>query len=190
MKNNNNILKNIKESDLGFSVPKDYFNEFEINFKKQAQSGFKVPDTYFDNLEDKIFNKLNSTKIPKKSGFTTPDNYFNKLHIDDKLEKDSPKVIRLFSSKSIKIASMAIAASFILFLGIRQFSKSQDPINFDNISMIEIENWIDNDMIVFNTSDITETYTDLEIESDLHFNENEISEYLTDKDLEQLILEN
>ncbi|MEN8185561.1 MAG: hypothetical protein ABFR05_00380 [Bacteroidota bacterium] len=188
MKENKNILKNLKNSGAGFSVPEGYFDSFKVNLEKH-RNGFKVPDSYFDDVEDKIFDNLNSSKTPKETGFSIPDNYLKEFDIKDLKANKSPKVIRIFSTKSFKVASMAIAASFILFLGVKQFNK-QDSTSFDDLTITEIENWIDEDMIVLNTYDIEDTYKDLEIETQINFNDNEILDYLTDKDLEQLIIEN
>lgn len=53
---------------------------------KTKENGFKVPKGYFDTVEDTVFAKLASEKLPKKEGFFTPTTYFETVE-DNVLEK-------------------------------------------------------------------------------------------------------
>jgi len=84
---------------------------------------------------------------------------------------------------------LIIGMPLLLFIGINYFSNRQETLSLDNISANEIENWMDDYSIGFNSYDIAEVYNDIEINNSLYF-EDEISDYLEKKDLEILFLEN
>ncbi len=193
MKNKNNILKELKSSDLGFKIPKNYFDNFEsgfLNSEIDKNKGFAIPDQYFENLNDEILAKIDIAQIPEQTGFTTPKNYFENFEIKSKIKTSNTNVINLFSNQYKRFVSLAIAASFLLFVGIKYFGNKQETFSFDNLTAYEIENWMDESLIGFNTYDIAEVYKDIDIENNNTYFEDEILDYLEEKDLELLFLEN
>lgn len=191
MKNKNkDILKNINES--GFKIPDKYFGQFEKEMQnniKPLPTGFKVPDDYFKNFEAN-FNKedqLTSISSIRTPGFKTPDNYFENIDsVGDSISKKS-KVIPLNRSSFIKMAGLAIAASLLLFFSISRFNTNNDPIDY--VADNEIEAWLEEGLVSFNTYDIEDVFSDEDLnliaeESD------EVTNYLKYTDIEVLLLEN
>ncbi|MEN8123782.1 MAG: hypothetical protein ABFR32_01530 [Bacteroidota bacterium] len=194
MKKDNNILNNLKASGLGFKTPNNYFENFESNFITPANTdknnGFVVPDQYFENVNNEILSKIKSVQIPTQTGFEAPKNYFDDIEINTTNKKPKSKVVNLFSNHYKKFINIAVAASFLLFVGVKYFANKQETISLNDISAIEIENWMDEYSIGFNSYDIAEVYEDIDINNNSIYFEDEISDYLEDKDLEILFLEN
>ncbi len=193
MKNKNNILKGLKSTDLGFKIPENYFENFERGFSNSGikkSNGFTVPDQYFEKISDEILAKIDVTQIPEQTGFTTPNNYFKNLEIKSINKTSNTKVINLFSNQYKRFISLAIAASFLLFIGVKYFGNKQETIRFDDLTAYEIENWMDESLIGFNAYEIAEVYEDIDISNSTTYFEDEIFDYLEEKDLELLFLEN
>jgi len=57
---------------------------------KSTKSGFKAPKGYFDTVEDAVFAKLSTKKLPEKEGFSAPDSYFDTVadNILEKIQKE------------------------------------------------------------------------------------------------------
>ena len=53
----------------------------------------------------------------------------------------------------------------------------------------EIANWIEADLIDFNSNEIAEAFSDIELENPLYSDE-EVFNYLNDVDIENIIIEN
>ena len=193
MKNENDTLGNIKSSGLGFKTPKNYFENFEGDFlisnAIDKHNGFIVPDEYFEKVNDQILSKTKKVQLPTRTGFDIPESYFDNLEIKTPNKNPKTKIVNLFSNQYKKFINIAVAASLLLFIGINYFSNRQETLSLDNISANEIENWMDDYSIGFNSYDIAEVYNDIEINNSLYF-EDEISDYLEKKDLEILFLEN
>ncbi|MDY7395424.1 hypothetical protein UMM65_09240 [Aureibaculum sp. 2210JD6-5] len=191
-------LENIKKS--GFKTPKDYFETFEDsvfvkmssdNFPKKE--GFKSPSGYFDSVEDSLFEKLNLEKTKKETGFKVPENYLET--VEDKVLKtiknkqEEPKVINFKTVFLKRLIPIAAAASLLLFIFIN-YNQTTKDVNLDQLASTEIEQWIDDDLITFDTYEITEVFDDVELESQPIFEEEDIEDYLNGTDIESLILEN
>ncbi len=193
---NKDMLNKIKNKGAGFKAPERYFKEFGNNFSEnlnKTKHGFKSPENYFENLEDKILVKINKSDLAKNTGFETPDNYFDNFdnEILTKINSNkSSKVISLNNYNYIKIISFSIAASFLLFIGINKFKSNTNSFNFETVAITEIENWVENDLISFNTYDITETFSDIDLVIDENYSDEEILDYLDNTDIENLIFEN
>ncbi len=192
MKNKNkDILKNINKS--GFKTPDNYFVQFEKELQNKINplsTGFKVPDDYFKNFEANISKKddkqasISSIKTP---GFNTPDNYFENIELVGGSKSNKSKVIPLNRSSFIKIAGLAIAASLLLFFSIARFNTNNDPIDY--IADNEIETWLEEGLVSFNTYDIEDVFSDEDLnliaeESDA------VTNYLNYTDIEVLLYEN
>lgn len=179
------------ERDLKNSI--DY-----INKKTSKETGFSIPKNYLNNFEDTIAIKLAEVNIPKEHCFETPKNYFNNLE-DSILSKISipKKEIKVISFKDrvLKMVPYAAAASVILFIGLNTsvFNKSEENI-FDKLADSEVENWISNNIDLISSSDIALTYNDIEFD-DLEtipnsITDDDLEDYLNNKDETSLILEN
>lgn len=186
-----NILDNLKISKSGFEMPENYLEHFENKFfanSNKLKNGFTCPDKYFQTFEDKYFNNQTNLKH-KDSGFKVPKNYFNDLEEKIYTKIKSPKVFFLFSKKHIKTIGFSIAASLLLFMSLYNLNSNKDQLNIANIEVAEIENWMDEDLISFNTYEISDIFNDKDL--DLVSNDNdEILDYLDDTDIEYLIFEN
>ncbi|RPD99910.1 hypothetical protein EGM88_01195 [Aureibaculum marinum] len=191
----NNKLEHIKKS--GFKTPKEYFNTLEdavftklTSNKFPKKSGIKVPEGYFNSIEDNVLNKINLKN--KETGFKIPDHYLetvedNVLKNINKKQKD-PKVINFTSIFLKKIIPIVAAASLLLFIFIN-YNQSSD-VNLNQLASSEIEQWIDNDLITFDTYEITDVFEDIELEDEPIFEEEELLDYLNGTNIEELILEN
>lgn len=192
----NNILYNLKSSDLGFKTPKNYFENFNNDLENPnilkliKKDGFVIPNKYFKKVNNTILSNSKPIQIPEGTGFATPDNYFENLKITSHNKTTNKKEINLFQHKYKKFINLSIAASLLLLIGINYFANNQKTINIDNLTANEIEKWINDDLIGFNTYDIAEAYEGIDINDNSLFFEDEISDYLEEKDLELLYLEN
>jgi hypothetical protein len=188
---NKNILNELKNKGHGFVSPSNYFTEFEQDFyanNKNIKSGYNSPDNYFDHLEDKIIKETKGFNTKRTTGFKIPDNYFKTLD-NVLIDKQNSKIIKLNNYNYFKIISLSIAASLLLFVGINNSKSKTDNINLESINIVEIENWMENDLISFNTYEISDIFTDNDLDI-LNNETDEILDYFEYNDLENLILEN
>ncbi|MCF6223109.1 MAG: hypothetical protein L3J34_05220 [Flavobacteriaceae bacterium] len=164
--NKKDIFKNLKNKGTGFSSPNNYFSNFENNFLKKKTnvsntSGFIIPKNYFENFDDKIFAALKS-----------------------------PKIILLNNKRVIKF-SLMVAATLLLFISISNFEFAKHPMSMDDIEINEMANWIDNDLVSYNTYEISEIFSDTDLDIELVNSEIDASlNYLEYTDIESLMLEN
>lgn len=152
--------------------------------KHIKQSGFKAPDGYFNNLEDAVFNKINSESVIDtidKPGFTVPKDYFSTIEtkVTDTLKKDNVKVISIVNRRNLFYFA-GIAAALVLMFSI---FKPDNEFTFDSIDTELVESYIETQHI--NTTDLAMLWDDTEI-NDITFDE---FEYL-DEDVENYILNN
>ena len=187
-------LEHIKKS--GFKTPKGYFNTLEDTvFDKMAsekfskKEGFKSPEGYFNSVEDKVFEKLKLENDKKEAGFIIPENYLETVEENVFTTiNNKPKVIDFTSVFLKKVIPIAAAASLLLFIFIN-YNQTTD-VNLDQLASTEIEQWIDDDLITFDTHEIAEVFDDVELESQPIFEEEDLEDYLNGTDIESLILEN
>mgnify|MGYP000337523481 CR=1 FL=1 len=150
-----------------------------IRNKTQDTSGFSTPENYFDTVEDVLFSKLIEQQLPNEDGFKVSANYFNDLETSLYSKIDFPKkeikVIPL-RKRIIRYIPHAAAASVLLFFGLNYFSLTNTS-SFEDVSSLDIENWIDNEYVDFNTFNI------VFVDSD--FTENDLieDETISDEDL-------
>jgi hypothetical protein len=188
------ILNEMKKNNGGFRTPVNYFNEFEKNFQKNETNvltGYKTPKNYFSEVENKIIDRLKDLNETKITGFKIPDNYFNEFdnNLSKKIINKNTKIVGLYNYKYFKIISFSIAASLLLFFGLNNSLFDKNEYNIETIQVTEIENWMDEDLISFNSYDIAEAFSDVELVMEDDFSD-EILEYLDYTDIENLILEN
>lgn len=187
----------------------DKENKNTNDSKKSKSTGFKVPEAYFDTFESNLFEKFSnldtdkegdeaekfsvlrneeSLKAKRDPGFKVPDGYFEKTDIKFKNEdgrKMSPKV------RSLRILSLSIAASILLFFGIKYMNKGETSIIADQVVLQndEISDWVADDLVYFDTYEIAEAFDDVELEQNL-YSEDAVNYYIDFVDIESLILEN
>lgn len=182
-----------------------------INKIDSSSSGFKIPDDYFDNLENILAQKILTIELSEKkkkkkkslnklhiirpnelktkrtnTGFKVPENYFELFET----RIDQPKEFNTNKRKvhRLRIFSMSVAASILLFFGIQFMNKGQQSVNQVILENEEIAGWIDEDLITFDTYDIAEAFSDVEIEQTLYAEE-AMNDYLDFIDIETLIIE-
>lgn len=168
-------------------------NSIDYITKKVGKNpGFTTPVNYFDDVEDTIYNNLPGENFPKKQAFSVPNTYFDALE-DTILARVDPetketKVIPI-RSRIARFASIAAAASVLLFIGIYYFSVN----NNQPLTLTEVENWFDDnindidndDLVVFLES------SDLEEEEFISnpINDDILEEYLNTIDTSSLLNE-
>jgi len=202
-----NKLRHIKPSANSFKIPEGYFDTIEdavfskLSAEKLSDTeGFSTPDSYFENVENNILEKIQKeksqqAKLPssKKAGFILPENYLKSVEgtISDKLKDDTKqvKVVNFRTTLIKRIIPFAVAASLLLFVILNYNSKTT---SFDTVAATEIEQWIEDDLITFETAEIAEVYNDTELENQVFSSEdeNELVDYLNGTDIESLLFEN
>ncbi len=185
-KKNKNILDQLKLKDSGFTVPDGYFQNLELPLesdKPYKETGFKVPNSYFKNVENEIL-----TKTTKSTGYQIPKGYFDHLEPIVLSKTIYKKKSKIRSVQFLKFASYAAAASILLFFGVQQWSNKQQ-FDINSISAADIENWMDNGFIHFQTEEISETLEDIDLIALNNFSQEDIQQYLNEEDLENLMLE-
>ncbi len=191
MKKENDILKSLKNEGLGFTLPEDYLANFEVHSKHktlESKTGFTVPKDYLENLDAPILAKI--SKAPS-TGFKIPNNYLetidNKILNSIQLNKQS-KTISIFQRPLFKGIGFAIAASLVLFFGIKSFYFTTDIPDFDSVTVAQIDSWVEEDLLTFSTYDIAENLTDIDYDISANFSDEEILDYLDNTDIENLLL--
>lgn len=156
------------------------------NLHNIKSTGYKIPDNYFESLEDAVFSKLAEENIYSRvhaSGFKVPESYFELLDakiINAVVEKDTTKIISLFSWKKVAYIS-GIAASLILAFNL--FFTNPNQLTFDDLETASIENYLMNEDL--SAYDIAPYLGANEMSSE-DFVENTLNE----SDLEDYLLQN
>jgi hypothetical protein len=179
-----------------------------LNNLDSSSTGFTIPDGYFDNLENRLYEKAltneqsdnekslsqlhiirpNELKINRKeTGFKVPDNYFEQ--IESRFDKSGKANKTVRKVRILRLISMSVAASILLFFGIQFMNNGEQNVNQVVIENEEIADWVAEDLITFNTYDIAEAFSDVELEQTLYTDE-AVNDYLDFMDIESLILEN
>lgn len=187
--NKKNILDRLNKSDSGFNTPKGYFDEFEerlmsdlnqdTGFRMKNESEAQGPETLKSGALD---------QVEKNHGFKVPENYFEE-DLSLKVLPEKSKIISLGQRNTRTWLSLAVAASFLLFFGLKFYTAPEKQLELADLKDDEIENWIDADLISFNTYEVAEAFYDVELET-LMYSDEEVTDYLDQIDIEQLILDN
>lgn len=191
-------LEHKKLKERGFKAPDGYFDTVEdIIFAQLAEekfpkkAGFTVPPTYLEEVENNVLKKLSEEKIQKETGQKIPEAYFESIEdrVFAKLKDEKPEV-KVISFRSVllkRVIPFAAAASLLLFFIL---NGNRDTISLDNVASTEIEQWIENDLITLDAYEIAEVYSDIELDNQDYFGDEEIIDYLDDMNVESIILEN
>lgn len=189
----------------GFKTPENYLENFSVdmallNSEKEKSSllskkdsGFKIPENYLEDFNVTL-PVVENSGLPEKvnAGFTTPENYLEDFNVEiPKEESKKPKVISIFRRKNL-VRAAAIAAVFMLGLFLLP-EKSITENTVTPLSQLEIETYLDNGTIDFNTQDIQYSF-DLkkeEISEELNeVTQEAIFEYLNEKSEVSMLLSN
>ena len=194
----NRKLEHKKLKEKGFKAPDGYFDTVEDAIFAQLASekfpekeGFSVPPSYLEEVENNVLKKLGKEKIQKETGHKIPEAYFDTIEdrVIAKLKDEKPvaKVIDFRSILLKRLIPFAAAASLLLFLVL---NSNREDISLDNVATTEIEQWIENDLIALDAYEIAEVYSDVELDNQDYFGDEEIIDYLDDMNVESIILEN
>lgn len=180
------ILGKLKNTDQGFSVPDGYFDSLDSKFGVLGSNASK------DTAEQKVSADLKDDRsllnLKKEgTGFKAPQDYFE--NFEPKVLTNVPGKVVSLKSKTVRIISMAIAASVLLFFGIQY--NYMIPSSSTQLSLQEedISNWIEMDLVELNSYDIAEAFDDIELD-EISYTDEELYQYLNDVDLENIILDN
>lgn len=182
-------MNKIKISGTGFTSPKGYFELLEDRIGKTFQD---LENSETKDLDNKVkVQKLNDSpsldQIERNHGFTVPKGYFDQ--VESKLTVDkNPKVISL-DGRNLRVFYLSIAASILVFFGIQYMNNVQSDSGKLVLQDEEIANWIEADLVSFNSIEIAEAFSDVELEDPLYTDE-EVYNYLNYIDIENLIIEN
>ncbi len=176
---------------------KDILNKLNL-----SGSGFKTPEDYFDKLEDRLAKKVAENKSLKKlviirpnelktqrkdTGFKVPIDYFKEVETRVIKSLDTKK--RVSKVRRLSFISLSIAASILLFFGIQFMNKGQHNLDQIVLQSEEVASWVDEDLISFDTYEIAEAFSDIELEHPFYSDE-AVNDYLDFIDIESLIIEN
>ena len=187
-RNKENILKQLKSSGPGFTVPKGYFKSLEEQIDHTINSfdpNHKKNEGYI-NTNQKSHSSFNLDQIGKDPGFKVPEGYFDTIQSKTR-QLEKTKVIPL-NGKFIRILSLSIAASILLFFGLNYMNTRENIIDQMAFQDEEFINWIESDLADPNSYEIAEAFYDVELENVL-FSDEEVDDYLNGVDIENLILE-
>ena len=145
------------------------------------ETGFKVPKDYFDTLEDTVLRHNKLKEQSSEPGFKTPDNYFETLEdtiLSKVSEKESPKVISIFSRRNLIYAS-SIAAAVLLLLNLSIF---ENESGWEDIEAETVENYIINENM--GSYEIASLLIDEELNednlTDIEFSDDALENYFLD----------
>ena len=184
-----NILNEIKKSGTGFKAPEGYLESLEDRmgktFRDLKNSEAKALDKEIKIDATDVFPSLN--KIDRKHGFRVPKGYFDQL--ESELTKSKKTKIISLNDRNKRLFYLSIAASILLFFGIQYMNTTEITSEQLLLQDQEIANWIEADLIHFDSNEIAEAFSDVELQ-DAFYTDDEVFDYLNDIDIENLILEN
>lgn len=173
--------------------------ENKIKTKIGNTNPFKVTSDYFENFEDSLVDSLKNHQYNSdKTILNIPDNYFETFEqkVLTKLQNsDIEKAVKVISirSKIIKTATIvAVAASFALLFIFNPYQDKQTELSFDSLALSEIEQWIETNQLELDAYQIASVYTEVELQPNLlksAGNEDELEEFLTYENIDELLYE-
>ena len=195
------ILSEISLKNNPFVLPENYFEriEDEVSAKIKSQNFknilsdqvFKTPENYFESLEDVLISKLKAEALQHNKLETIPKSYFDTIEDAVLMKiKENLKVVSLKSRISKYAVPLAIAASLLLLIIL---TNNDNTITFDSIATSEIEESIENGLIDIDAENLATIFSDIEItENNLvaALSDDEVLEYLSNEELDEIIYEN
>lgn len=201
-KHNIQFLSDIPRKN-NFELPKDYFKTagdalFSQLYLQEIHTTdpkrFDVPEGYFNEVDSLVLTKL-KTQARYKNHTTPndiPTDYFETL--EDRIMEKLPKQSGIIQFKTLlksKLTPIAIAASLLLIFTLGNINKA-NAVTFENISSNDIEAWVENGYLIFNTEDFTSQVTDTALELDNFSNiytHEQALDFLQETDLENILFE-
>ena len=196
----NKQLKNKILKERAFKTPKGYFDLLEDDViakisseKFDNKNAFSTPKNYFDSLEDKILEKINKPDLSADPGYKVPKDYFKTLGpaVEEKLRKQKKevKVIKLKSLIFKRFVPVAVAASLILIVFLN--NNNDTGTAMDKVAAQEVEQWIENDLLLFDSYEIAEVYSDIDLlDSPNNQMDDELLNFIDGTEIESLLIEN
>ena len=83
----------------------------------------------------------------------------------------------------------SVAASFLLFFAIKYVTVTPSDFDLSEINQSDIETWIDDDLVSFNSYDVSELFDEIDL-NDHDFTDEEVETYIANEDIENIILQN
>ena len=126
--------------------------------KEHKNNAFKTPENYFEGFNDRLFDRLREDDmLPKNDGLKVPEGYFDSLNerLSSKMQQTaSPKVVKLRPYRKYYLAAAAVAALFVLVIGLQRFGSKE--LTFDSLANSDIENYLDNTDLGLSSYEIAE----------------------------------
>ncbi len=149
-----------------------------------TSTGFKTPNNYLNDFDDTLMAHLkieNHVDIVKGTGFKAPEGYFES--VDDKILSNLKDDTPVISFKRQYYYLAGIAASLILLFGL-VFNNS--TVTFDDVSTVEIENYINEQGISDDDLALVLTIDDFSEDDfiDYDINDEDVYELLNKEDTE------
>ena len=128
--------------------------------------GFSIPKNYFEDFETGILFSLTSKEeekaleLPKSEAFSIPPQYFSdfeKKILEETLhnEKKPLKVIPIHKKPYFYPMAAGIAATFLVFFQLFLKNEVNSEMNIDQVASSSIENYIEEGNIDFSASEIS-----------------------------------
>lgn len=154
------------------------------------KKGFRVPENYFESLDVRLMTRL---KGNSKKGFDVPEGYFEDFEVKPPAATGSQAehkgVFKLNRPEAKKLIWMAVAATILLFFGVKYNNQNQSVLEWEDLEQAELSSWIESDLAELNEYDIAEAYPDVELNAPTISNE-ELNAYLNEIELDQILYEN
>ncbi|MCA0931988.1 hypothetical protein LCM02_05965 [Lutimonas saemankumensis] len=184
--NKKDILKHFKDSGHGFEIPKGYFKKLEHQLQNQVDAEGFIPEKE-KRKENRAEKEIFSMSDKRKTGFSVPEGYFDELESNLRIENE--KKIFLLTHPKLRILSLSIAASILLFFGIRTLNLPENSTDLNEFNNEDIASWIDSGLVHLDSYEIAEAFSDVELEGSL-INEEDLFYYIDEIDVENLMIEN
>ncbi len=181
----------------GFKTPEGYFESIEDHVCTKlstahfpVKEGFKMPANYLESIEANVFEQLSIDTNSDKQSTEIPEGYFDTFEdrVFAKIQKETAEkstVIHL-KSRLIKIvAPIAIAASLVLIIILNY---SNNAYNIESVATSDIEEWIEDDLISFDSYEIAELYDDVNLEDEFSNDDLDVLNYINGTDIESVLL--
>lgn len=149
-----------------------------------------MPNDYFTTIENEILSKINAESRVKKTGFEVPETYFSKLDgtILSKIPRDKPKgKVLSLRKKTVQVWLPAAAVLAVLITLWFTLGKDTKTENWHEITGEDVKQWTTDNLIEFNTYEITEMAPNIDLSVNETMDDEAIIDYLSEEDVELLL---
>jgi len=112
------------------------------NSKKKNSLGYTVPSNYFDNFQKRLFSEIENKKHQTNLGFILPENYFEKVN-KQILNNNKPKERKVISFLMVNKWLVSSVAASIAFLFLFNFINNSEIAKNQNLTNTNINLEID-----------------------------------------------